>query len=175
MRTLTLRAQAKPTTLSLRCSLLFQQGFWHAQVLESQVSARSRSTRPFHVRTACSVHTGFHQQRLAADVRTGTKGADYKPLDVEIRSDSSARIPTQSFILHTLLYFLLCLKGDQYGSRASSCRVVTRSQFLCIPSGTCLRRPGQLQLLNVCSSTANALAVVVLKSHHKFLNMRANG
>lgn len=150
MRTLSLPAQAKPTTLSLRCSLQKQHGRWHAQVLESLVSARSRSTRRLHVHIACSVQAGFHQQRLAADIRTGTKGADYKPLDVEIRSDYAARPPTQSLLLHFLLYFLSCLKGNQDGSRASSCRLVTRSQFLCISSGTCLRRPGQLQLLNDC-------------------------
>ena len=110
MRTLTLRAQAKPT-LSLRCSLQNQHGLWHAHVLDSLVSVRSRSTRPLSVCTACSVHTGFHQQRLAADVRTGTKGADFKPLDVEIRSDSSAcDPPTVCLLLHLLLYHLVMLR-----------------------------------------------------------------
>ena len=93
MRTWTLRAQAKQTLPQLS-RVQVKHGFcqntvWHAQVQQFQVSAPCRKTRRLNARTSCSVHNGFHQQRLAADVRTGTKSADFKPLAVEIRSDFS--------------------------------------------------------------------------------------
>lgn len=91
MHALTLRAQAQPATLPRR-SLQLQQRLWRAQVLESCVSARSRLTRRPDVHTFCSPHIGFHQQRLAADIRTGPKSADFKTLEVEIRYYFSARL-----------------------------------------------------------------------------------
>lgn len=161
MHVLTLGAQAQPTTLPRR-SLQLQQRLWRAQVLESLVSARSRLTRRLNVHTFCSAHIGFHQQRLAADIRTGTKSADFKPLEVEIRYYFSGRLAlaSESVIMPTPLVFS-CLKGSRDGYRASSCRLAARSQFLCISSGTCLCRPGPFQSLNDCNNQQGLLCYVV--------------
>lgn len=90
MRALTTRSQATLTTIPQPFRLQLQQGsckstLWHAK---SQVLAPRRHANNVNACTFCAVHVGFHQQRLAADVRKGTKDADYNPLAVEIRSGS---------------------------------------------------------------------------------------
>lgn len=86
--TLTLQARATQTTLPQPSSLQIKQGLcttflWHAR--KSQVSAPGRYVRNVNVCTSCATQVGFHQKRLAADVRKGTKSPDFKPLAVEIR------------------------------------------------------------------------------------------
>lgn len=112
MLTLTSHTLAQPTSFLQPCKWqqaerLGLSSRCHAYLQKSQSTSADRHWKQASAPTACTAQLGFHQQRLAADVSTSVRTADFKPLAVEIRSDLSF-FPGQALKTHIIVVSICC-------------------------------------------------------------------